>query len=80
MYAGCVSGAIQKEVYLQTITQTGFANVVVQKQKPIEIPEEMVKQYVSEQEWNEIKEKGLNIYSITVSAEKPCCQKETDCC
>ncbi|MEK7198569.1 MAG: arsenite methyltransferase, partial [Bacteroidota bacterium] len=32
MYAGCVSGAIQKQVYLELITSTGFINITVQKE------------------------------------------------
>src|ERR1700759_4070276 len=34
MYAGCVTGAIQKDVYLELIDNNGFKNVTVQKQKP----------------------------------------------
>ena len=33
MYAGCVSGAIQKEEYLDIIKSTGFTNITVQKEK-----------------------------------------------
>ena len=36
MYAGCVAGAIQKEVYLELIKQNGFADITVQKEKVIE--------------------------------------------
>jgi arsenite methyltransferase len=40
MYAGCVSGAVQKEVYLELITMNGFKNVTIQKEKPIIIPDD----------------------------------------
>ena len=30
MYAGCVSGAIQKDKYLELITRAGFKNIIVQ--------------------------------------------------
>jgi len=33
MYAGCVAGAIQKEVYLELIHANGFENVIIQKEK-----------------------------------------------
>jgi arsenite methyltransferase len=33
MYAGCVSGAIQKEAYLELIDVNGFKNVTLQKEK-----------------------------------------------
>src|SRR3982750_1977520 len=35
MYAGCVAGAIQKEVYLKLIEAKGFKNITVQKGKAI---------------------------------------------
>ena len=35
MYAGCVSGAIQKQVYLELIHANGFENIIIQKEKPI---------------------------------------------
>src|SRR3954466_1293330 len=35
MYAGCVSGAIQKQVYLELIEGSGFKNITVQKDKSI---------------------------------------------
>ncbi|MCR6721799.1 MAG: arsenite methyltransferase [Chitinophagaceae bacterium] len=33
MYAGCVSGAIQKQVYLELIKENGFVNMTIQKEK-----------------------------------------------
>jgi ubiquinone/menaquinone biosynthesis C-methylase UbiE len=80
MYAGCVSGAIQKEEYLHIIEETGFSNITVQKEKKITIPDDILKQYLSEQELTDLKESLLGIYSITVFAEKPCCDKESGCC
>src|SRR6478735_1311528 len=41
MYAGCVAGAIQKEVYLELIQASGFRNVVIQKDKPITVPDDI---------------------------------------
>jgi len=80
MYAGCVSGAIQKQEYLHIIEETGFSNITVQKEKKITIPDDILKQYLSEQELTDLKESLLGIYSITVFAEKPCCDKESGCC
>ena len=31
MYAGCVAGAIQKQVYLELIEANGFKNITIQK-------------------------------------------------
>lgn len=70
MYAGCVSGAIQKELYLNFIAQTGFKNIIIQKEKPITIPDDILKKYLSENEINTFKLGKTGIFSITVYAEK----------
>lgn len=81
MYAGCVSGAIQKDEYLDIIKRTGFTNITVQKEKVITIPDEILKDYVSEKEIEEFKKSGVGIYSITVFAKKDtCCKPGSGCC
>ncbi|POY39048.1 arsenite S-adenosylmethyltransferase [Solitalea longa] len=80
MYAGCVSGAIQKDEYLGFISKAGFKNITLQKEKVINIPDDILLNYISEEELSAFKESKLGIYSITVYAEKPeaCCQP--GCC
>ena len=75
MYAGCVSGAIQKDEYLQIIEQTGFKNIKIQKEKRITLPDEILNQYLSAEAIEEFKHGKTGIFSITVYAEKPdaCC-------
>ena len=81
MYAGCVAGAIQKEVYLELINANGFSNVTIQKQKPINIPDDILKNYLNEEELTSFKTGNTGIFSITVYAEKPqSCGCGTDCC
>ena len=46
MYAGCVAGAIQKEVYLELIKTNGFSDITIQKEKPITIPDDILKNYL----------------------------------
>ena len=70
MYAGCVSGAIQMEDYLQVIENSGFVNIKVQKEKLITIPDEILLKYMKQQEVDEFKQSGVGIFSITVYAEK----------
>jgi hypothetical protein len=71
MYAGCVSGAIQKDTYLDLITQNGFKELVIQKEKVITIPDDILLNYLSEKELNEFRSSSTGIYSITVYARKP---------
>ncbi|MFZ1703224.1 MAG: arsenite methyltransferase [Saprospiraceae bacterium] len=80
MYAGCVAGAIQKEEYLSFIEEAGFKNVVLQKEKTIDVPDDILQQYLSPTEIATYKQQPDIIKSITVYAEKPksCCGPE--CC
>lgn len=86
MYAGCVAGAVQKEEYLQFINSAGFINVIVQKQKAIVIPDDILKRYLSENEIESFKSGNTGILSITVFGEKPaevnsgCCTPGSGCC
>jgi len=79
MYAGCVSGAIQKEVYLELIHSNGFTGVVVQKEKPIVIPDDIFSKYLNEEEIASFKSGNTGIFSITVYAEKPALSKDSCC-
>lgn len=47
MYAGCVSGAIQKDDYLAIIENAGFKNIKIQKEKVITLPEDILEKYLS---------------------------------
>ncbi|GET22403.1 arsenite methyltransferase [Prolixibacter denitrificans] len=70
MYAGCVSGAIQREQYLSIIEEKGFSDIKVEKNKAITIPDDILSNYLSEQEMEEYKTSGTGIFSITVTANK----------
>ncbi|MEY3577905.1 MAG: hypothetical protein RL394_1490 [Bacteroidota bacterium] len=71
MYAGCVSGAIQKQVYLELINANGFENITIQKEKPIYIPDDILIKHLSAEEIADFRAGGIGIFSITVFAQKP---------
>jgi SAM-dependent methyltransferase len=71
MYAGCVAGAMQKEEYLRTFEQAGFAEVEVKKTKPIVLPDELLREYLNEPELAAYKTSGVAIESITVRGVRP---------
>ena len=79
MYAGCVAGAIQKEAYLELIQAGGFENIVLQKEKSIIIPADILSNYLNEEEIEDFKTGNTGIFSITVYAEKPVEEKDTCC-
>lgn len=81
MYAGCVAGAIQKNDYLALIRNAGFTNIVINKEKKIIVPDEILSNYLSEDQLKSYKESKTGIFSITVYADKPKdCGCGTDCC
>lgn len=86
LYAGCVSGAIQKSEYLGTIEKAGFTKIRLQKDKTIVIPDDILLNYLSADEVTEYKKGTTRIASITVYAEKPgtdsskCCEPGSGCC
>jgi arsenite methyltransferase len=71
MYAGCVSGAIQKEVYMELIHANGFEAVVIQKEKAIVIPDDILINYLTPAQINDLKTGNAGIFSVTVFAKKP---------
>ncbi len=78
MYAGCVSGAIQKQAYLELIDVAGFKNVAIQKEKAIVLPDDILAQYLSTEGIAAFRTSGTGIHSITVYAEKPA--TDQPCC
>jgi arsenite methyltransferase len=86
LYAGCVSGAIQKKDYLSIIEEAGFKNISLQKDKTIVIPDTILANYLRAEEIAEYKNGKTRITSITVYAEKPakddrnCCEPGSGCC
>lgn len=70
MYAGCVAGALQHEEYLRIIKNTGFFNVEVKRTKTIELPDDVLRKYLNENQIKEFNEKQVGIFSITVTGYK----------
>ena len=86
LYAGCISGATQKDTYLEMIKAAGFENITIQKDKPVIVPDEILAAYLDKAEIDAYKNGGTKISSITVYAEKPakdernCCEPGNGCC
>lgn len=71
MYAGCVAGAIQKEDYLGMISDNGFEDITLQKEKVISIPDDILSKYLTAEEIRDFHEGRTGIFSISVFAKKP---------
>ena len=71
MYAGCVSGALERSEYLKIISEAGFQNVEIKKEKKIELPDDLLLTYMSADELEQFKNGSTGIFSITVTGDKP---------
>ncbi len=78
MYAGCVSGALQRDEYLRLIDAAGFVNIVINREKSIELPDDILNRYLDAESMLRYRNSETGIFSITVYAEKPLSAK--DCC
>jgi SAM-dependent methyltransferase len=70
MYAGCVAGALQQDEYLGITKETGFRNIEIKKTKVIELPDDVLKQYLGDSEVEKFKMNNVGIFSITVVGYK----------
>jgi arsenite methyltransferase len=84
MYAGCISSAIQLSDYIGSMGQAGFTNIRIQKQKPIQIPDQILSAYLDEAGLQAFTSSETGIYSITVFGRKPAsaktCAPNSGCC
>ena len=86
LYSGCVSGAIQKKDYLSIIGEAGFTNIIIQREREIELPDDLLRNYFSSDEIKVYRTGNSRIKSITVYADKPskdkrnCCEPGSSCC
>jgi ubiquinone/menaquinone biosynthesis C-methylase UbiE len=70
MYAGCIAGAIKQEEYIALIKASGFKNIEIKKVKTINLPDEVLIEYLSQDKIREFRNSNLGIFSITVTGEK----------
>jgi ubiquinone/menaquinone biosynthesis C-methylase UbiE len=70
MYAGCVAGAIDIDLYIRKMENSGLTNIRVQKEKMITLPDESLLAFLEPAEMAEFRRSGAGIFSITVYAEK----------
>lgn len=71
MYAGCVSGAMQKKQYFDLIIRNGFTSLIVHKERQIILPEDILKNCLEPAQIIEYQSGHFGISSITINATKP---------
>ena len=70
LYVGCVSGAVERTSYLQTIADAGFVDVDMLKERVIEIPEATLRDNLTPEQVALFEQSGVSVYSITVKGSK----------
>ena len=70
MYAGCVSGALQKNEYLEIIEKVGFKDIEVKKTREIVLPQNLIQSFMDDSQYEKYNKSNIGIYSITVVATK----------
>lgn len=70
MYVGCVTGALQQNEYLAVIKEAGFTNIEIKKTKVIELPDDVLREYINDSEIELFKKNNMGIFSITVIGYK----------
>ena len=71
MYAGCVAGALRRDIFLEFITAAGFAAVRVQSEKGMTIPEDVLAKHLTADEVAALRNEPPLVRSVTVYGEKP---------
>lgn len=71
LYVGCIAGALPKGDYLDIIRDVGFEHVTVEKDRPIELPDEMLREHLSDDALADFRASGAGVCSVTVTGVKP---------
>jgi len=70
LYASCISGALTKKEYINAIEQAGFQDITILTERPIELPDSLLLQYITAEEVKKYRTSQSGIVSITVYANK----------
>ena len=70
LYAGCVSGALQKEDYIQIVRDSGYSKVEIKDERVNDVPDEYLLQHVSKKALKSYQDSDAGIFSITVVGTK----------
>lgn len=66
LYSGCISGALKKDEYLRIITETGFRDLRLDKEREVPVPQEVLDRVLAEIPPSERTLGHARVLSITV--------------
>ena len=70
LYAGCVSGAVDQDEYLNIIKEAGFKDIEVKRIQSTPLPDSLLEEHFSQDEILLFKKNVKGMFSITVSGKK----------
>lgn len=80
LYIGCVSGAMHKSAYLDSLKEIGFQDIRITKEKVLEVPEDLLAAYLNEEQRKSLAHSGVRVLSITLQGTKPQKKAASACC
>ena len=70
LYTGCVSGAVSFDRYMDLIKSNNFTNIQVKSSKRIDLPNELLKSFLTEKEIEDLNNNKFGVFSVTINATK----------
>ena len=83
LYMGCSGGMMTLDEYLRNMEEAGFEDICVNEEIKLELPDAMLHYYLPPEEAKHFRDEGPGVYTVAVSAAKPCChagEEDHVCC
>lgn len=71
LYVGCVAGARERNAYLQQLRAAGFTDVHVATETDIPLPNDLLEEYLENEEIPQFRERNATLQSVTVVGQRP---------
>lgn len=71
LYVGCISGAMDREVYVSRLRDIGFVDVEIAADRRIQLPDAVLAEHLSEEEIAAFRAGDAGLHSITVVGDRP---------
>jgi SAM-dependent methyltransferase len=83
MYMGCMAGSLKVDEYVMLLEKAGFEEITIKDEQKVDLPDAMLHYYLPPEEAMDFRDGKYGMFSITISAEKPCChagEEDHVCC
>lgn len=71
LYVGCIAGALPKDDYLSIMRDIGFERITVDKERAVELPDEVLREHLSDSARADFRASGAGVLSLTVTGTVP---------